>query len=306
MRSLVLSLMVVVVGCGPGSRGHGDDTGTDATPACSDGNHRCNASTYEVCVSGQWSIQEDCPVACADSLGCVQCPPGMDVCQDGNVHSCDAAGNVGGETMACTGATICQGGTCVDACAAAATDKSYIGCDYMAVDLDNAVEVIDLQGSAGCAGIPGTKNVTMQACGNAGNTAVAGACDPPGNTCPASFSCKSMNVCVLDAQHSPFAIVVSNPQARAVNVTVTGPGGQTFTKAVAAGAVQALLPQAAPQSIPDQSIDGTGKVKQAYKVTSDLPIVAYQFNPLDNVDVFSNDASLLIPRTAFDSEYFVM
>src|SRR5207244_7767252 len=93
-------------------------------------------------------------------------------------------------------------------------------------------------------------------------------------------------------------------QPRAVNVTVTAANGATIMQSVAAGQVQAILPQAPPASIPDQSLDGTGKARKAYKVTSDLPIVAYQFNPLDNVDVFSNDASLLIPRTAFDVEYY--
>jgi hypothetical protein len=33
--------------------------------------------------------------------------------------------------------------------------------------------------------------------------------------------------------------------------------------------------------------------RHAYRVTSELPVVAYQFNPLENVSVFSNDASLL-------------
>ena len=32
--------------------------------------------------------------------------------------------------------------------------------------------------------------------------------------------------------------------------------------------------------------------KIAYSIQSNSPIVAYQFNPLDNVNVFSNDASL--------------
>jgi hypothetical protein len=48
------------------------------------------------------------------------------------------------------------------------------------------------------------------------------------------------------------------------------------------------------------------RAAKAYKITSDLPIVAYQFNPLDNVDVFSNDASLLIPRTAFGDDYYAL
>lgn len=138
--------------------------------------------------------------------------------------------------------------------------------------------------------------------------ALAGACDPPGATCPTGYTCEPQDVCILDAQHSPFAVVVSNPQARAVDVTLTGPNSETFTRTIAAGQVLPLVPQPANMSplIPDQSIDGTGTARKAYKLTSTLPIIAYQFNPLDNVDVFSNDASLLIPRAAFDTEYYVM
>ncbi len=298
-----VALIVLLMACGPSNR-NGDDTAGDSPPpVCTDGQHDCSGAVYQVCVNGQYSIQEECQVACDKALGCVNCAPNSAVCQDGNVHTCDAAGNVGAETMACTGSNICEGGACVDACASAAENKSYIGCEYMAVDLDNAVEVMDVQGGINC-GVPGAKNVTMQACGNANNSAVQGLCDPPGNTCPAGTTCKSMNVCILDAQNSPFAIVVSNPQARPVNVTVTGANGQTILKTIAAGMVEAIKPNTAPNAIPDQSIDGTGLVKKAYKVTSDLPIVAYQFNPLENVNVFSNDASLLLPTTAYDVEYY--
>jgi hypothetical protein len=300
----VLFLVSFLVACGPSNRNNGDDDDTDAPPIlCTDGAHQCAGAVYQVCVGGQWSILEECQVACNETLGCVNCQPNEAVCQNGNVHSCDATGNVGAETEQCIGSNICENGMCVDACASAAENKSYLGCSYMAADLDNAVEVMGIQGALNCS-VPGAKNVTMQACGNAGNTAVQGLCDPPGNTCPANFTCKSMNICILDAQNSPFAIVVSNPQARAVNVTVTGPGGELIMQSVAAGAVAAIKPNAAPNTIPDQSIDGTGLVRKAYKITSDLPIVAYQFNPLDNVNVFSNDASLLIPTTVYDVEYY--
>jgi len=305
MRGLLVFTIALFVGCGPSHR-NGDDTDGNGPDCTTEGAHRCVASTYQVCSGGMWATQEDCPVTCVDGIGCAQCQPGMTVCQDGNVHSCDASGNVGGQTEACTGSNICDGGACVNACDNAAMNKSYTGCEYWAADLDNAVEVIGVQGSSNCSLTPGAKNVTMQACGNAASNQVAGLCDPPGNTCPTNFTCKSMNVCILDAQKSPFAVVVSNPQSRAVNVTVTAATGTTFMQSVAAGQVVALMPQAAPQSIPDQSVDGTGKENKAYKLVSDLPIVAYQFNPLDNVNVFSNDASLLIPRTAYDTDYYIM
>lgn len=308
---LGLVLSIALVACGPGGRdGNGDDVDAGVPPdgadVCSDGAHRCNGPQWQVCNSNLWITQDTCTASCDPDLGCVACAPGIAVCQGGDVHSCDAQGNVGGVTMACTGANICDGAQCVDACANAAMNRSYVGCEYWAVDLDNALEVIDLQGSINCQLTTGAKNVTMSVCEDSGNTTVAGTCDPPGNTCPSGFTCKSAAVCVLDAQHSPFAIVVSNPNARAVNVTVSNAQGMTFTASVDAGKVQALLPQAAPQSFPDQSLDNTGDTKSAYKVVSDLPIVAYQFNPLDNVNVFSNDASLLIPRTAFDIEYYNM
>jgi len=57
---------------------------------------------------------------------------------------------------------------------------------------------------------------------------------------------------------------------------------------------------------PDQSVDRSMQGLNAYKIVADAPVVAYQFNPLDNVDVFSNDASLLIPTTTWDAEYYVM
>jgi hypothetical protein len=40
-------------------------------------------------------------------------------------------------------------------------------------------------------------------------------------------------------------------------------------------------------------------------VKSNVPIVAYQFNPLENVNVFSNDASQLLPTAALAGDYVV-
>jgi hypothetical protein len=50
----------------------------------------------------------------------------------------------------------------------------------------------------------------------------------------------------------------------------------------------------------------TAITSRAYRIVSTAPIVVYQFNPLENVDVFSNDASILLPATAAGEEYIVL
>ncbi len=288
---------------------------------CTDeGAHRCEGASYQTCTGGTWQTAVDCPQLCLEGSGCVQCAPGQTFCKDGNVWSCDENGNPGMETLACTGVNTCVGGVCVDACMDAAANKSYIGCEYWAVDLDNATEVYGTvnQISAADCTARGGAFATLDVCWADANPSpmkvdpyAFGLCDPPTSrsatgSCPTNLQCGPQSVCRLDAQHSPFAIVVSNPQAKDATVTLTGPGGEVITQVVAAGAVTAIKPQTSAPAVPDQSVDGTFTGKRAYKITSDLPIVAYQFNPLDNVGVFSNDASLLIPRAVFDTDYYVM
>lgn len=48
----------------------------------------------------------------------------------------------------------------------------------------------------------------------------------------------------------------------------------------------------------------TGADGTAYRIVSDLPIVAYQFQPLDNANpVYSNDATILFPTHVLDGDY---
>jgi hypothetical protein len=57
---------------------------------------------------------------------------------------------------------------------------------------------------------------------------------------------------------------------------------------------------------PTSSIDPTGNSYDgvAFRIASDVPITAYQFNPLDNeIEVYSNDASLLFPAHAMAADY---
>jgi hypothetical protein len=303
------SITLALAACGP--NGSSDDTGDDGPdggPVCVDGTTQCTGNTFESCEGGQWQTENQCSALCDDELGCVVCFPGGEYCDGDNVMACNDTGSGGTLVETCSGGAHCLGGDCVDLCAEAAESKSYIGCEYYAVDLDNAIEILDnpFAGLFPCSfSYPGSQDRSdIQVCWNASGDS-AGLCDP-GNTCPASYTCQLPTdpVCVLDAAHSPFAVVVSNPQSFTVNVTMTQATGTPQTVAVNAGQVTTLFPQM--MSFPDSSLDRSMQGKNAYKIVADGPVVAYQFNPLNNVDVFSNDASLLIPTTTWDDEYYVM
>lgn len=130
-----------------------------------------------------------------------------------------------------------------------------------------------------------------------------------------------------------YAVVLANPTPRDANVTVTGGRlGSTITRTVAAGAVARIdLPwidilkgsSAACFPLPFgdcQAHSGYGRATAhagAYHVLSDVPIAAYQFNPLEyrtgtgssTVFSFTADASLLLPQSVLgdprNQEYIV-
>ncbi len=302
----VLILVMFAAACGGG----GDDGGADpdAASVCSSGQTMCEGNTFQTCESGQWSVTDQCSQLCDNDLGCIACNPDTLFCADDLVMQCNGAGTGSTVSETCTGGEHCLGNACVDLCADAAENRSYIGCEYFAVDLDNAIEVFDnpLAPFTTCPDVaPGAMlRNDLFVCWN--GSASAGLCDP-GNTCPGGYTCSDDHdgvVCALDAAHSPYAIVVSNPQVFAVDVTLTMSTGTPQVTTVAAGQVATLFPQML--SFPDSSIDHSEQAFKAYRLVADAPIVAYQFNPLDNVDVFSNDASLLLPTTTWDADYYVM
>ena len=162
--------------------------------------------------------------------------------------------------------TTCESGRCVSLCDINSKSASYIGCEYWAVDLDNAID--------------------------------AG---------------------VYDAAGQPYAVVLSNTREDvSANVEI-----YTYESAYAAIPAPILsfeiparelrkiyLPNACYDNghhcAAAYAVNGTTITPSAYYIKSDLPITAAQFNPLDNMDVFSNDASLLLPVSALGRRYMVM
>jgi hypothetical protein len=283
-----------VVGAGGGESGE---------PCADEGESRCEDGDFETCTDGSWQLSENCSAECSVELGCVECVPDEAYCVDGDAYECTAAGEQGAVIDTCVDG--CSEGACRNLCAEAEASGSSIGCEYWAADLDNAVEVLGTPDDLFGCDLWGAPSLTpFPVCYRSSDEATAGVCDQPSDGCPSTYLCTTPpELCGLDAQHQPFAISVTNPQARAVEVTLDD-FSATTTVSVAAGTTYTLFPQAL--SFPDRSLDWTMQGKRAYRLTSDGPVVAQQFAPLktgSDGKRFSSDSSLLPPRATFGTEY---
>jgi hypothetical protein len=199
---------------------------------------------------------------------CGVCLPGTKKCADEEVLlACDQFGQEWVEDSKCNDADqglICvsAGGTgaCVKLCDANEKLNMYMGCDFWAVDLDNAFV------SGGRSGY-------------------------------------------YDAAGSQYSVVVSNPNVKyPAKVEIFNNEGEVLYAAngdpfpkepIQPGELRIY-------DLPRRDADGTVIAPLAYRVQASIPITAYQFNPLENVEVFSNDASLLLPSNVLGKYYYVM
>lgn len=234
------------------------------TGGCESGTLRC-AKGLQKCENRRWKLQQNCAgegLLCNETLGvCTQCIPNSTDCRNGDVVACHADGQSYDIVQTCdkNAGFACVLGACKQLCQDAAETRSNVGCEYWAADLDNAAL-------------------------GASNNAAA----------------------------QQFAVVLSNPQrdvpVQAILSQDDGkPGGPSAISVVAQGEVPPgglrvfkLGPREVDGSPEGEFNTGTGTAlsRQAYQIKTNFPIVAYQFNPLENANVFSNDASLLKPVSA--------
>jgi hypothetical protein len=267
--ALAFALVVGLAGACFDSGLRWDSAQAGLTAPCTVGQIVCVGDELEECVgdggSSSYSKTEDCSATgrvCSESLGaCSMCAPNTLSCDGMNAEQCKPDGSGTTFVAACdpTVGQACRDGQCIELCDQAEQQKSNIGCEYWAVDLDNAR-------------ISAVQNAAAQ----------------------------------------QFAVVVSNAQpdvATTVHVYQDdgAPGDPPSPIEIATSVIAPLNLEVftlGPREV-DGSPDGefntgthTALTRHAYRVVTDFPVVAYQFNPLDNVDVFSNDASLLKPREA--------
>ncbi len=268
---LCLSLSIAACDCEddrPPARDGGVDAQFDAsTGPCTEGELLCFGQTVQRCESGERVDVMECmgEMVCAPGIGCSTCVPRQTFCQDNGIYTCNEEGTGSELVQQCPAAQVCVSGSCQDACAEARAERSNIGCDYMLVDLDNEF--------ANAFGIGGT---------------------PP-------------------AQEQ-FAAVLANPSDAQVSVFVFQSNGTPNAEAETMVSSHTIAPNDLLRiDLPAREVDGsttsvegpgTFLSNRAYRIETDFPVVAYQFNPI--IESASNDASLLLPIPALGSHYRVL
>jgi hypothetical protein len=276
-------------------------------------------SDYQFCLEGN----------CSDK----PCFPNHSQCVGNTVHVCSADGmDPNYEVISC-GDNICHKGNCL-LCKPNETsckNNSVIKCKSDGKTFDTLevceapLECLAAQcmycypGDMKCEGnvamrcnLEGTAWEMAQDCSGGGLTCYMGACLSP---CAGDIKQNTNAGCEFfavdldnvesgdnDAQHAQFAVIASNTSNdSSADVTVTKPDGQTIAATIPPMSLHKFeLPST-------WSVDNTMIGQNAFRIGSSQPIVVYQFNPLSNVvEVFSNDASVLLPAPSQGSEYYVM
>jgi hypothetical protein len=258
-------------------------------------------------------VRDDCAargLVCHPAIWCVVCHPGERSCDgDGNVITCRDDGSGWDVTQECNiaGGEVCVSGACVNLCNMALDEQSYVGCEFYAVDLDNAAI------GAGRDAASQQYAIVVSNPGQYPSTVVV-------ELDTGAFGAESTPVIVDTARLLPGDLEVFELPRREVD------GSSSFAPCSMDSECQSATQQCwcaggvrpdivgaddcrcrnGPLGGPLNDGTHSALTSHAYRVRSDLPIIAYQFNPLDNVGVFSNDASLLLPTSAIDERYTVV
>lgn len=277
-----------------------------AQQLCAPGASRCrDAATRLVCDEQGLAEQT---LSCGEGLRCVEsdgrcaaevCIPGVfESCTpEGNQRYCNPQGTDYVE-QPCPGGAPCTGGTC------------------------SAPECTE--GARRCLGPD-----QVQLC-NGARAWVPGAFCPTGTEC---FDGKCELLCELnkkvssyigceywsvdldnydDALSQPHAVVITNPNPT-LPATVSFNAGYSNTQLRTSADGVPFDLTIPPREFRIYSIpvgfdhSGTRLLQdKAIRVASSIPVIAHQFNPLNNVDVYSNDGTLLIPTNTTGTEYWGM
>ncbi len=266
------------------------DGGACIPASCTAGESICNGNKQMTCkADGSGWDAFDCGGGTCVGGACTGCEAGKKVCSGLTVRQCKEDGSGFVEVETCSDEQKCLNGACV---------TCYPGALQCA---GNFVQRCDANGV--------WKN--EQDCNASGENCAVGKCVSACFSDPKYASNTGCDYWAVDmdnhydANNGPFAVVIANLSDKASDVSIvtkdsmTAPSAQVAKKTVQPGTLEIF-------DLPQRNMAIPGLHWSAFRIQATAPIVAYQFNPLENVDVFSNDASLLIPANTFGTEYIAM
>ncbi|MGB0589200.1 MAG: IgGFc-binding protein [Myxococcota bacterium] len=267
---------------------------------------RCSTSTnicLECLVDGDCASDEMCTNGGCQSK---QCTPGETSCNGANLLTCRPDG-VGWDPSPCASG-LCEDGACVECTPLCADDLvcwqgECLMCKPFSLRcngniVEECTETGKWQQKYNCAeqGI---------VCFDPGYCASACGGDPKFNN--SNSGCEYWAVDLDNhyaAQDSPYAVIVSNLSDTPSMVTISKQDGSGLPEETVIE-LEVLPGELRIFDLPSRQPEGAKLGWFGYHIQATNQIIAYQFNPLDNVDVFSNDASLLLPVNTYGKTYRV-
>ncbi len=221
------------------------------------------------------------PTICRpESTGCID---------DRTIGRCNEEGSNWVPEATCESGTICDNGRCKDACDMARQRSSYDGCTFFAVDLPQIGEAERRQDQHPFAVVlANTQSYGVRVTIDYADGSIAQAAGPtvvPGGDVSVASQVETADGEVRDASGSVEGVEIP-PQ-----------GIGTF-----------ILPsRSAGTVVQGNRVDYVSEIAaRAYRVQTDGPVTAYQFQPLCCNYSFTNDATLLIPAGSQGLDYLAV
>ena len=279
-----------------------DVPGLDGSDECKDGDRGCLGKVAtKICIGGAWKVEEQCPSPKFCKLG---------VCA---LEATCTPGEVG----------ECAGYDTAQVCGPDGTAWLPVDCDTGELCVQGKCKITScVPGTALCEGEQHFKTCLEDGSGwsektncKTGAYCLGGKCV---SLCEQNLKVSSHVGCEywsadLDNYNDP-AIVGQNPKFVEHSVVISNPGifdaeitfelKPPYKANVPDNVVKAG--QTVEFKMPVMNVDGNSISQKAIHVTSTQPVVAYQFNPFNADQAYSNDGSLLLPHNALGLEYFII
>ncbi|MFT7582553.1 MAG: hypothetical protein ACI9MR_004235 [Myxococcota bacterium] len=313
MRRSAVCAAIAVVLCGCGgdeaggpvaSDGSTSDTGDGSdVVSCEPGEVRCAGTRVERCLTDATTWDSE---ACPADSGCLEgvcapqiCVPGLNEpgCLDVQTHQrCNDAGTAL-NIINCDTGDICRNGACTgQICLTGETECAGFTqtrrCDVTGFDYETPIECPP------------------------GGTCSDGTCLSPCDTNIKNGSYLGCSYWAVDtdnveeAQDQPIGVVVSVPAGGASTEVIITNNFTGFILTAGALGVSDLFVQPGQLKVfrlpIGYDIDGSKITDRTFSIETDTPVSVHQFNPLNGDNVYSNDASLLLPAQVTGGEHLVM